>query len=104
LDVSKLAFNAKGGNMGRFNLYKRQNGVFYAEIFNDGEIVYRSTRVKNRNKAAVITAKWIAEGIPDAQGKKKPLSAITDYKAALRFMQTGDINQAQALELVRTLQ
>ena len=90
--------------MSRFNLYKRQNGVFYAEIYHGGEIVYRSTRVKNRNQAAVIAAKWIAEGIPDVQGKEKPLSAITDYKAALRFMQMGDVSQAQALELVRALQ
>jgi integrase len=90
--------------MSRFNLYKRQNGVFYAEIYHGGEIVYRSTRVRNRNQAAMIAAKWIAEGIPDAQGKEKQLSAITDYKAALRFMQTGDVSQAQALELVRALQ
>jgi integrase len=90
--------------MGRFNLYKRQSSIFYAEIFHEGETVYRSTRVKNRNQAAIIAAKWIAEGIPDAQGKEKPLSAITDYKAALRFMQTGDVSQAQALELVRALQ
>ena len=90
--------------MSRFNLYKRQNGVFYAEIYHEGEIVYRSTRVKNRNQAALIAAKWIAEGIPGAQGKEKPLSAITDYKAALRFMQTGDVSQAQALEIASALQ
>ena len=90
--------------MSRFNLYKRKSGVFYAELFHEGEIVYRSTRVKNRNQAALIAAKWITEGIPGAQGKQKPLSAITDYKAALRFMQTGDVKEAQALELVRALQ
>jgi len=90
--------------MSRFNLYKRQNGVFYAEIFHQGEIIYRSTRVKNRNQAAVIAAKWIAEGIPYAQGKEKSLSAISDYKSVLRFTQTGDISQGQALEIVRALQ
>jgi integrase len=90
--------------MSRFNLYKRQNGIFYAQIINDGEIVYRSTRTKNRNQAAIIAAKWITEGIPGAQGKEKPLSAITDYKAALRYMQTGDIDHAQAMELAGALQ
>ena len=90
--------------MCRFNLYKRQNGFFYAEIHHEGETVYRSTRVKNRNQAAVIAAKWITEGISVAKGKEKPISAITDYKATLRFMQTGGINQAQALEFVKVLQ
>ena len=52
----------------------------------------------------MIAAKWITESIPEAQGKEKPLSAITDYKTALRFIRTGDVSQAQAMELAGALQ
>jgi len=87
----------------KFYLYERKNGIFYAELIIDGERIIRSTKVRKREKAAVIAAKWIAEGIPVAQGEKIPLAVIADYKALLHYVQTSDITESQAVDINRAL-
>jgi len=89
----------------KFYLYKRKNGIYYAELIFEGQrTVCRSTREKNRDKAALIAAKWIAEGIPDARGDKKALSLEADFKTLLKYAQTEDITEIQAVDIARALQ
>jgi len=87
----------------KFYLFKRKNGFFYAELFIEGKRIVRSTKESNKNKAAIVAAQWFAGGIPEAQGKKTPLSVIADYKALLHFTETGEITESQAVDINRAL-
>ena len=85
----------------KFYLYKRKNGIFYAELIIDGERIIRSTKESKRDKAAIIAAGWLAGKIPAPQGKT--FLSIADYKAMLEFARNGDINDTQAVEINRVL-
>ena len=86
----------------KFYLYKRKNGFFYAEIIIDGQRIIRSTKESNRNKAAIVAAGWLAEGIPEAHGIKA-LSEIADFKTLLKFAQCGEMNETQAVDINKAL-
>jgi integrase len=85
----------------KFYLYQRKNGIFYAELIIEGKRIVRSTKETTRNKAAIAAAGWLAGKIPEPQGKS--LLSIADYKTLLNYTKTGDINEAQAVDIVRTL-
>jgi len=87
----------------KFYLYMRKNGFFYAELIIEGKRIFRSTKENNKNKAAIVAAQWVAGGIPEARGKKTPLSVIADYKELLHFTETGEITEAQAVNINRAL-
>ena len=92
-----------------FYLFKTKRGVYYAE-FTDcvtGRVLHRSTGSKDRDQAAVITARWLAEGIPTRGKAKKPLADIFTFSALKAHMEktynAGGIDEAQAEELCKTL-
>jgi hypothetical protein len=110
--IEKLCFT--GGSMSAkkaFYLFKndKKNGVYYAE-FTDPKtkrILHRSTGSKDRDEAAVIAAKWLAQGVP-ARGKaKKPLAELFTFGALKAHMEkaysAGEIGEDQAVELCKTL-
>jgi len=57
---------------------KKKSGVYYAQFLDPktGRILHRSTGSKDRDQAAIITAKWLAEGVPTRGKAKKPLAEI----------------------------
>ena len=69
-------------------LYKRKNGIFYAEMIVEGERINRSTKERNKNKAAITAARWLTGGIPEATGKKS-LSVIADFKSPMDLYSIG---------------
>jgi len=85
----------------KFYLYKRKNGIFYAELIIEGNRIIRSTKERKRDKAAIVAAGWLAGKIPAPQGKS--FLSIADYKAMLEFVKNGDINEIQAVEINRIL-
>ena len=88
-----------------FYVYPRNNGIFYAELIDQhGSRVWRSTRSRDKTEAAAIIGGWLKEGVPVAMGKaKKPLKEALQYKQVLKYLNDGDIEEAQALEMVNAL-
>jgi len=89
--------------------YKKEGGVYYAQ-FDDpetGRTLHRSTGSKDRDQAAVITARWLAEGVPTRGKAKKPLADIFTFSALKAHMEktysSGGIDEAQAVELCKAL-
>ena len=88
----------------RFYLYPR-NGIYYAEILDPEtgvKISYRSTRTGNRDEAAAIVGRWLAEGIP-TKDRVKPVKEAADFSSVLKFLKTGDIDETEALEIAQAL-
>ena len=87
----------------------KENGIYYAQFTDPktGRILHRSTGSKDRDQAAIITAKWLAEGIPTKGRAKKPLTGIFTFSALKAHMEkvysSGDIDEAQAVELCKAL-
>lgn len=87
----------------------KENGIYYAQFTDPktGRILHRSTGSKDRDQAAVITAKWLAEGVPTRGKAKKPLAEIFTFSALKAHMEkvysSGGIDEAQAVELCKAL-
>ena len=88
----------------RFYLYPRKNGVIYAELLGpEGtRVLYRSTGTKNRDEAAAIVGRWLAEGIP-LKGKLKPIKEAAAFQSVKKYLQTGDFDEKQAREMALAL-
>ena len=90
----------------RFYLYPRKNGVYYAELLNidSARVLYRSTRSKNRDEAAAIVGRWLAEGVPVVNGRlKKPLKEAASFRSTMKYITTSEIDEEQAIEIARAL-
>jgi integrase len=87
-----------------FYLYKRQNGVYYAELsFNNSRII-KSTKIKDRDQAASIVGRWLIEGIPVHKTKiKKTVNELMDFNAVMRYIEKSDIDADQAMVIAQTL-
>jgi integrase len=87
----------------------RKTAYIYAE-FTDPKtkrILHRSTGSKDRDEAAVIAAKWLAEGVPTRGRAKKPLAVLFTFGALKAHMEevysAGDLGEDQAVELCKAL-
>ena len=94
--------------MGRsFYLYPRKSGIFYAEIIDpetQARAFYKSTRSKNRDEAAAIVGRWLAEGVPIIKDRvKKPLKEALNFQTMMKFLKNSDINEEQAFEIAQLL-
>jgi len=94
-----------------FYLFKnnKENGIYYAEFTdpNTGRILHRSTGSKDRDQAAIITAKWLAEGVPTRGKAKKTLAELFTFNTLKAHMEkvyaSGGLDGEQAAELCKTL-
>jgi integrase len=89
-----------------FYLYPKPSGIYYAQLILPcgGKMIWRSTRTKNRDEAAMVVAKWLIEGVPVAKGgAKKPLNEAADWRAVMKYLENGGIAEAQALEIAGVL-
>jgi hypothetical protein len=89
----------------KFYLYKRPNGLYYAEFQEpDGlRTLWRSTKSRNRDEAAAIVGRWLAEGVPVVGKSKKPLKEAVEDAAIKRYLKTADYTEAMALEYVKLM-
>jgi len=94
-----------------FYLFKnnKENGIYYAEFIDPktNRKLHRSTGTKNRDEAAVITAKWLAEGVPTRGKAAKPLAELFTFGALKAHMEkvysTGGLSDNNAIDLYKTL-
>jgi len=94
-----------------FYLFKnnKENGIYYAEFIDPktGRTLHRSTGSKDRDEAAVITAKWMAEGVPTRGKAAKPLAELFTFQALKAHVEkvysAGELSEDNAIELCKTL-
>jgi len=94
-----------------FYLFKnnRENGIYYAEFIEPktGRTLHRSTGSRDRDEAVVITAKWLAEGVPTRGRAAKPLAELFTFQALKAHMEkvynVGELSEDNAVELCKTL-
>ena len=90
----------------RFYLFKRKNGVYYAELLNLGgaRVLYRSTGSRDRDEALLTVADWLQNGITITRCiERKSLKEAADFKSVMKFIKTSDINEEQALTIALAL-
>ena len=90
----------------RFCLYPRKNGIYYAELLHPegARVLYRSTGSKNRDEAAAIVGRWLAEGFPSRKAKvKKPVKDLLDFNAVMQYIEKSDVDAEQAIAMAQAL-
>jgi hypothetical protein len=87
----------------------KDTGIYYVQFTDTktGQLLHRSTGSKDRDDAAVIAAKWLAEGVPTRGRTKKPLAELFTFSALKAHMEkvysADGIDEGQAVELCKTL-
>ena len=87
-----------------YYLYKRKNGIFYAEFMVNGSIIVKSTKTKDIVKAGEVIGRWLSNGLPVYHTKiKKPPQELLKFNAVMKYLNESDIDAEQAVAIASAL-
>ena len=90
--------------MRRYYLHKR-NGVFYAELVTPegGKLTAKSTGKTAKDEALLVVSKWLTDGIPDRDGKPRPVETVMGLDGILGAVRKTDLDGNDAMRIVAAL-
>jgi integrase len=92
--------------MRQFYLSKNNSGYYNVRFLNPetgAKTISKSTHTKDKMEAAVIAAGWLMDGIPKARSNSRAFSAATNKVSINLLNIQNQLNQNQALELIKLL-
>jgi hypothetical protein len=96
-----------GGEMRRYYLHTRHNGILYAELVDPQtgkKLTARSTGTKDRDEALLKVAEWLKSGIPTGKARKpRSLETAAGLENILKAIRRTELNSDDALRVVQAL-
>jgi hypothetical protein len=81
--------------MRRYYAHKRHNGIIYAELIDQKigrKLPARSTRTRNHDKALLVIADWLANGIKNEKNSEPcPLETFCDIKGIIKAIRKTEL-------------
>ena len=98
-----------------YYLYPNKKGIYLAEILDPVtgvRVCTRNTGKKSRDEALLLAADWVRNGIPRRKRGRAPMyqkprtltvEASAGLSGVLKYCETGDIDEAGAMEIAQVL-